>query len=149
MSVAKGVTKLIVFEQDMAEMAHQKTITYDYHVYDHGTRECAREIAGVNKLVYDDRNGTPPAADDPDVLDRTLRTSGVGNKSFTCLTIDKVDAGFFDDWAANRAENLALLAEKYASLERWRSTKQAQRAGAERGGRAAADGGLAGKVGHR
>ena len=41
-SVAKGVTKLIVFEQDMAEMAHQKTITYDYHVYDHGTRECAR-----------------------------------------------------------------------------------------------------------
>ena len=113
-SVAKGVTKLIVFEQDMAEMAHQKTITYDYHVYDHGTRECARAINDVNKLVRDDPDPTyQPSPDDPDALDQFLRKRGVGDQSFTCLTIDKVDAGFFDDWAANRAENLALLAEKY------------------------------------
>ena len=104
-SVAKGVTKLIVFEQDMAEMAHQKTITYDYHVYDHGTRECARAINDVNKLVRDDPDPTyQPSPDDPDALDQFLRKRGVGDQSFTCLTIDKVDTGFFDDWAANRAE---------------------------------------------
>ena len=82
-SVAKGVTKLIVFEQDMAEMAHQKTITYDYRVYDHGTRECARAINDVNKLVRDDPDPTyQPSPDDPDALDQFLRKKGVGDQSF-------------------------------------------------------------------
>ena len=112
-SVAKGVKKVVVFEQDMAKMAHQKEIIYDYNVYDHGTKKCALALHEVNKLVRDDAQGEAPRDDDPDVLDKRLRFEGVGTQHFTCLTIDKVDAGFFDDWAENRQENLSLLAEKY------------------------------------
>ena len=68
----------------------------------HGTRQCAAEINDVNKLVRDDPDPTyQPSPDDPDALDQFLRKRGVGDQSFTCLTIAKVATGFFEAWAAN------------------------------------------------